>query len=135
MLTTVVVLLASAVALTVLGRLSISSYRSYAVGISRMDAQRELQELARRLTRCLARGEAPIPDLAPQSCVTFPQTTPEDTYLITGSIEGSDFLLTATPLAAQAEDTECGALTLDQAGSKGITGVGTREACWAEPAD
>jgi type IV pilus assembly protein PilE len=37
------------------------------------------------------------------------------------------FTLTATPITA---DPECGDLTLDQAGTRGITGTGTVANCW-----
>jgi type IV pilus assembly protein PilE len=135
-LTTGLVLLATTALLAVGAKLSLSSYRHYAMEVSRTDAQRELQEAARRLQRCLAHGsDETVTDKGAGSCETFPQTTPEDTYVITGHIEGSAFRLTATPVAGQAQDSECGALTLDDAGRKGNTGAADNETCWTADGD
>ena len=41
------------------------------------------------------------------------------------------YTITATPIGSQlAGDTKCGALTLNQAGAKGISGTGTVAECW-----
>lgn len=41
------------------------------------------------------------------------------------------YTITATPIGSQAaRDTQCLDLTLDQAGSKGISGTGTVSDCW-----
>lgn len=41
------------------------------------------------------------------------------------------FVVTATPVGAQAAaDTQCGSLSIDQAGTKTITGTGTVSSCW-----
>lgn len=135
-LSTVVVLLATSAVLAVAAHFSVSSYRQYAMRITRLDAQRELQAVAGRLERCLGYGgEVAVDENPLEDCVTFPLTTPEDTYLITGNIEGRVFTLTATPLATQAQDIECGALTLNHLGLQGITGTGARESCWAVAPD
>lgn len=40
------------------------------------------------------------------------------------------FGVVATPAGKQAEDTACSALSIDQAGTKAITGSSTVAACW-----
>lgn len=41
------------------------------------------------------------------------------------------YIITATPTGTQAtRDTKCGAVTIDQAGTKGKSGTGTVAACW-----
>ncbi|WP_156413957.1 MULTISPECIES: type IV pilin protein [unclassified Guyparkeria] len=42
----------------------------------------------------------------------------------------STFIVTAAPQGAQASRDDCGTLTLDQAGTRGVTGGGTVEQCW-----
>lgn len=42
----------------------------------------------------------------------------------------STFVVTAAPRGAQASRDDCGTLTLDQAGSRGVTGGGTVAECW-----
>jgi type IV pilus assembly protein PilE len=46
--------------------------------------------------------------------------------------KGPFYLLTATPVTGkpQAKDTECGAFTLDNTGTQGITGTGSAATCW-----
>ncbi|MEO6080405.1 MAG: type IV pilin protein [Steroidobacteraceae bacterium] len=112
--------------------ISIPAHRQYAMRFTRMDAQRDLMELAQRLERCFSRtNNYALADNAQNICVNLPQATPQGAYLISGDIEARTFLLTATPQALQAEDTECGAFTLNQSGKQGITGTGTEESCWS----
>lgn len=41
------------------------------------------------------------------------------------------FVVTATPVGGQATaDTQCGSISIDQAGTKAITGTGTVSSCW-----
>lgn len=40
------------------------------------------------------------------------------------------YLLTATPRASQAADTECAAFTLSHTGQKDVTGTADADACW-----
>ncbi len=47
-----------------------------------------------------------------------------------GSGLGSCVQLTATPQGAQANDSECGALTYDSRGQKGEGGTGSVDDCW-----
>lgn len=42
----------------------------------------------------------------------------------------STYIATATPQGAQAGDSECAKFTIDQDGTKGITGTGTSANCW-----
>jgi len=42
----------------------------------------------------------------------------------------SDYALTAKPKGAQAVDTKCGTLTLDQAGKRTVSGTDTVDRCW-----
>jgi type IV pilus assembly protein PilE len=42
----------------------------------------------------------------------------------------SDYTLTAKPKGAQAVDTKCGTLTLDQTGKRKVSGTDTVDRCW-----
>lgn len=125
------VLALMAAAAATLATICIPAYRQYVIRVTRMDAKRELLVLAQRLGRCLARTNNRTPDSVLNTCVTLPQATPGGAYLITGDIAANTFLLTATPQARQVEDTECGAFTLNQLGTQGISGTGTKEGCWS----
>ncbi len=109
-----------------------SIYRQYVIEVTRADARRELLGLAQRLQRCFSHtGNYALLDSVKNACITLPQVTPDGMYLITGDVAASTFRLTATPQEAQADDTLCGAFTLNQAGGQEVTGTGKEEECWA----
>lgn len=108
-------------------------YRQYVIEVTRADAKRELQALAHRLQRCFSRtGSYALLDSVKNSCVTLPQATPGGMYVISGDVAESTFRLTATPQQAQADDMQCGAFTLNQAGGQEVTGTAKHEECWAD---
>lgn len=47
-----------------------------------------------------------------------------------GDPEARSFVLQAVPQNAQAKDTKCGTLTLDQSGARGVTGSASASECW-----
>jgi type IV pilus assembly protein PilE len=42
------------------------------------------------------------------------------------------YLITATPVGTQANDTACGSFTLNQLGVQGVTGTSTAATCWGD---
>lgn len=46
------------------------------------------------------------------------------------NVDARTYTVSATPVGAQIEDTQCGALSLDQAGMKTVTGEGHAAQCW-----
>ena len=61
--------------------------------------------------------------------LTSPYNTENSYYQITINVTSSTFTLTATAQNAQAADTECGSLTLDQDGTKGSS-TANAATCW-----
>lgn len=47
-----------------------------------------------------------------------------------GNLTATTYQVTATPLGAQTADTECGTLSINQTGARGVTGTGTVARCW-----
>lgn len=45
-------------------------------------------------------------------------------------VEATSFTLSAEPQGPQTRDTECGTLSTDQVGTKGISGTGDAQTCW-----
>jgi type IV pilus assembly protein PilE len=43
---------------------------------------------------------------------------------------GAAFVLTAQPINAQRNDSQCGSFTLNNSGAEGVTGTGTASSCW-----
>ncbi|MFT4047247.1 MAG: type IV pilin protein [Solimonas sp.] len=63
-------------------------------------------------------------------CASTANTGADYTYSLS-SVSSSAYTLKATPTGVQAtRDAACGALTLDQTGTKGVTGTSTATACW-----
>lgn len=47
-----------------------------------------------------------------------------------GNLAANTYNVTATPLGAQTRDTDCGTLSLNQAGARGRTGTAALASCW-----
>lgn len=62
-------------------------------------------------------------------CMTNQQTGDDYIYGV-NNLGRSTYTLTAAPQGAQATRDDCGTLTLDQAGTRAVTGGGTVEKCW-----
>ncbi|MFO7582514.1 type IV pilin protein [Guyparkeria sp.] len=62
-------------------------------------------------------------------CMSANETGADYSYSVT-NLDRSTFTVEAQPTGAQASRDDCGTLTLDQAGTRGVTGGGTVEQCW-----
>lgn len=111
----------------ILGAIAVPAYRNYVIRVTRTDAKRDLLAVSQRLERCFTRFNA----YNNAGCdVALPYTTPEGTYTISGEVTATTYTVTATPQGGQANDAECSAFTVNQAGTQGITGNGDALACW-----
>lgn len=59
-----------------------------------------------------------------------PRTGTAHYNIVLAGANANGYTLTATPTGSQAQDTRCGALSIDQAGAKTIDGTGSAERCW-----
>lgn len=74
-------------------------------------------------------NDNPLDDGMGLGCMTDAQTGKDYDYDV-DDLDRSTFTLTATPKGAQASRDDCGTLTLDQAGTRGVIGSNTVEQCW-----
>ncbi|WP_291014426.1 type IV pilin protein [Hydrogenophaga sp.] len=126
----------------ILAAIAYPSYTSYVIRTKRATGAGCLMELAqwmeRNYTTCLrydrtgagcgtAVGSAQLPALA---CRTDLGTAYTFTIAATPAIGSNAFQLNATPGGAQAGDTACGTLTINQTGTKGATGASGAAGCW-----
>lgn len=116
----------------ILAAIAVPAYSTYVVRVNRTDAKSALMLMANNLERCFSRGyNYTIQETgSAAACVALPWTNPEDTYTVTGDITANTFLLTATPINSQTRDTKCGAFTLNQTGTQGVTGSLSPRKCW-----
>jgi len=133
---TLVEIIVAAVVLTILVAIAIPAHRAYVIRVNRSDAHRDLLALAGQLQRCFERtGDYRLEAAGVSNpCVQLPLLNAEGTYTVSFAPDGiaaDRFRLVATPQGAQAADTRCGGLTLDERGTRGITGSSRSPAdCW-----
>ncbi|HEU5137750.1 MAG TPA: type IV pilin protein [Steroidobacteraceae bacterium] len=103
----------------ILAGIAIPSYRAYIERANRTDAKAALLSMAGALERCFTRFNSYAED---DGCeVEFPAASTEGYYQITApTLSAVAFTLRATPQDGQANDTQCGSFTLDNANSKGV---------------
>jgi type IV pilus assembly protein PilE len=133
---TLVELLVVMVIVAILGAIAIPSYRNYVIRVNRTEAKAALTSAASFMERCFTRQNSytgcPTTPVASGGGAPFPQTLPSGKYVVSVAVPaGNRFIASAAPQGAQADDTQCATLTLDQSGLQGVTG-GTKPAteCW-----
>ncbi|HWX67137.1 MAG TPA: type IV pilin protein [Rhodanobacter sp.] len=127
--------------IAVLAAIALPTYTNYITKTRRAAAKGCLSEYANYMERYYTTnlnykqdpsGTANTLALAGLDCATTAQTGANYSYgLPSSSLSASSYSVTATPINAQAtRDTQCGTLSLDQAGTRGATGTGTVAKCW-----
>ncbi|MDO5652872.1 MAG: type IV pilin protein [Brachymonas sp.] len=116
----------------ILAAIAYPSYTRYIIRSKRAAAQSYMQELAGLQQRYLLDNRSYAVDLS-----ALGATVPADisrSYTVTMAGDNTttppSFLVKAVPTGSQTADTECGDLTYDQKGSKGISGTGGVSTCW-----
>jgi len=112
------------------------AYNDFVLDGRRAEGKAALTETAHRLERCFSAVGA----YDNASCNTTnlgganianATATESGFYNVNASARtATTFTLQAVPQGIQATDTECGTLTLDHAGTEGITGTGSVNDCW-----
>jgi type IV pilus assembly protein PilE len=114
----------------ILGAIAIPAYRSYMVRANRTEAKTALLSAAGTLERCYSRDNA----YNGASCAAFlalpPQLTQSGKYQVTVVANPAAFVLQAVPQGNQANDTQCGTLSLDDKNTRLATGTSGGQDCW-----
>lgn len=130
---TLLELLIVIVILGLLATIAIPQYKQQVVKARRGDAKVALLDLAGRMERYYAENQTFIgATIGTGGTVSTTNTSPNGYYTLSvGTPGATTFTLTATPTGAQlTDDTLCGALGLNQLGTKTETGSGTVAQCW-----
>jgi len=122
------------IAVTIIGILAaiaIPMYSDYVTRSRRADGQATLMQVAQELERCYTQ----FSKYNDNSCSVvnggvISETSDQGFYVVTANkLDESAFTLTATPQNEQADDTDCGNLTLTHLGVQSATGP-DKESCW-----
>ena len=128
---TILELMIAVASLAIIMGIAIPSYNKWVIESGRADGKAELFATAQALERCYTRFSS----YADGNCsIANGASIPSEKgkYTISVRSAANTFTLTATPQGGQAEDDECGALTRDHTGAKGVGGdaTGTVADCW-----
>jgi len=127
---TLLELLIVVVIVGILAAVAYPSYRAQIIKTNRADGKAMLMELSQQLERCYTR----FSEYNNGACnATFPSTSADGHYIVEDPVRNRvAYTLEATPQAGQADDAECGVLTLMSTGVGGSLGVAGTDAndCW-----
>lgn len=113
----------------IIGAIAFPSYTSYVTSARRADGQTALLDLANRMERYFTMNNSYVG--ASLTTVGANANSPEGFYRLSiTNTAATSYTIQAAPQAAQASDTTCGSLTLNELGQKGETGSGSAQECW-----
>jgi type IV pilus assembly protein PilE len=129
---TLIELVVVMVVVGILAAIAIPSYRSYVLRTHRVEAKTALMQLAAAQEKFYLQNNTyatngELED-APPDGLGIPDTTENGWYTIAiaNGANAAGFAATATAAGEQAEDTDCAAFTINQAGQK----TATTTKCW-----
>ncbi|MBI5658212.1 MAG: prepilin-type N-terminal cleavage/methylation domain-containing protein [Nitrosomonadales bacterium] len=114
----------------ILAMIAVPSYRQYVVKANRAAAESYIMSLTNRQEQYVldARTYATKAQLG---IATDPADVSKNYTVTFGNVTATTYTITAAPTGGQlADDTRCGSVSIDQAGTKGETGTGTVAECW-----
>jgi len=124
----------------ILAAITYPSYQNYVLRSGRADGQAKLMEILQAQERFYSQNQAYTTNLGTGGLaygVAADAAVPseEGRYNIQAAACGGStiarcVILTATRTGPQAQDNECGNLTIDSRGTKGESGTGTVDTCW-----
>ena len=117
--------------IAILAAIAYPAYTESVQKARRTDGAAMLTDTAQRLERCYTMYSAYNNAACEPAAADFPLTSPEGFYEIEATaLTANAFTLTAEPQGAQADDTRCANLTLNNLGVRGTSGTWTWDRCW-----
>ena len=123
----------------ILSAIAYPSYRQYVIRANRTEAKVALMQAQQGLEKCYTRfhryrtNGAQVCGVADGLAVAGGVATEEGNYSVTiahDRIATPSYTLTATRQRGQTADAQCGNFTMNEIGTRGITGTGTVAQCW-----
>jgi type IV pilus assembly protein PilE len=118
----------------ILASVAYPSYVQYIVRSNRAAAEGYMLEVSGLQQRYLLDARSYAADMATLGA-TAPTTVSPNYTITTTAPTATTFLVTATPVSGSSQatrDTNCGTLTIDQAGAKTASGSGGADKCWQQ---
>jgi type IV pilus assembly protein PilE len=135
---TLIELMVTVAIVTILATIAVTSYTSQIQKSRRTEAKTALLDLAGREERLFTTTNTYSSDEAFLGYATAAGTPMTNMafgngyYTLTAASTATTYLLTATPVGAQAGDTACGSLSVNQLGVQAVTGTSTVATCWGD---
>ena len=127
---TLVELLVVVAIIGILAAIALPAYTNYVTRSNRSAAKACMSEMSQFMERWYTTRLTYVAAAPGLGCQTEGGLNQRYTLSVTG-ITQNTYTVTATPIAAQlSNDDECGELTIDQAGTRAISGLGTLAHCW-----
>jgi type IV pilus assembly protein PilE len=125
---------------TILATIAVTSYSSQIQKSRRTEAKSALLDLAGREERLFSTTNVYSDKQAflgyaasgTAAITAMPFGNRYYTLTVTVGNPPTTYLLSATPVGAQAGDTTCGTFSLDQLGQQTVNGTGTVASCWGD---
>lgn len=115
----------------ILAAIAYPSYMAYVTRSNRAAAKACMSERAQFMERYYTTNLTYVGAVTGLSCQTDGGLDQRYTLTLT-NLAARTYTVTATPIGTQlASDTQCGTLTLNQAGLRGKSGTATLETCWS----
>ena len=129
---TLVELMVVVVVVGILAMIAIPSYSRYTMRAKRSAAESFIMNVASRQEQYILDARQYATTLTLLGMSVPADVAANYNIAISGvSVTPPTYTINATPTGSQlANDTECGTVSIDQAGTKGITGTGTVTGCW-----
>jgi len=136
-------LMVTVAVISILATIAVTSYSSQVQKSRRTEAKSALLDLAGReerlfsTTNAYSNVEAFLGYAAAGTTVMTNMPFGNGNYTLTATVPDPgqpagtpSYLLSATPVGTQANDTSCGSFSLNQLGQQTVSGTGTAASCW-----
>ncbi|HEY1413558.1 MAG TPA: type IV pilin protein [Rhodopila sp.] len=129
---TLIELMIAVAVVGILATIAATSYQGQLQRSRRTDARSALLDLAGREEKLYSTTNAYSQAASDLGYAPFTQPVGSGFYTVSVAVPNPpiSYVITATAINAQAADTACATLTVDQTGAQGSTGSGTPAACW-----
>ncbi len=110
----------------ILATIALPSYQQQLLQTQRSDGTTALATFAQKMERYFLENGS----YSGATTSLYQELSNQGYYQLSVTSTSDSYQLSATPLDAQTEDSECATLTLNELGERGITGSSTTEQCW-----